>query len=113
MEAEAIAKTYSLRLFRRKLAQSPMRYYLKVRLQAARNLLFYSDVAIQEAALPAPGDEMNEIVDDLATDELAEHFPALHEFAVERTMQPGYDFGDEFEYGLDLILDALEARTTR
>jgi hypothetical protein len=23
-------------------------------------------------------------------------------------MQPGYDFGDEFEYGLDLILDALE-----
>ena len=74
---------------------------------------FVYGFAIQEAALPAPGDEMNEIVDDLATDELAEHFPALHEFAVERTMQPGYDFGDEFEYGLDLILDALEARTTR
>ena len=74
---------------------------------------FVYGFAIQEAALPAPGDEMNEIVDDLATDELAEHFPALHEFAVERAMQPGYDFGDEFEYGLDLILDALEARMTR
>jgi hypothetical protein len=23
-------------------------------------------------------------------------------------MKPGYDFGDEFEYGLDLILDGLE-----
>lgn len=39
------------RLFRRKLNDSPMRYYLKIRLQAARNLLFYSDVAIQEVAL--------------------------------------------------------------
>jgi hypothetical protein len=23
-------------------------------------------------------------------------------------MRPGYDYGDEFEYGLDLILDGLE-----
>ena len=23
-------------------------------------------------------------------------------------MQPGYDYGDEFEYGLDLILEGLE-----
>ena len=33
-------------------------------------------------------------------------------------MKPGYDFGDEFEYGLDLVLDGLERvrrapRTTR
>jgi hypothetical protein len=40
-------------------------------------------------------------------------FPALHEFAVEQALTPGYDFGDEFEYGLDLILDALEARSHR
>jgi AraC family carnitine catabolism transcriptional activator len=39
------------RLFRRKLNDSPMRYYLKIRLQAARNLLFYSDVPIQNIAL--------------------------------------------------------------
>ena len=25
-------------------------------------------------------------------------------------MQPGYDFADEFEYGLDLILDGLDER---
>jgi hypothetical protein len=23
-------------------------------------------------------------------------------------MQPGYDFADEFEYGLDVLLDGLE-----
>jgi hypothetical protein len=23
-------------------------------------------------------------------------------------MKPGYDYGEEFEYGLDLILDGLE-----
>jgi AraC family carnitine catabolism transcriptional activator len=39
------------RLFRRKLGDSPMGYYLKIRLQAARNLLFYSDVPIQDVAL--------------------------------------------------------------
>jgi AcrR family transcriptional regulator len=27
---------------------------------------------------------------------------------IEHTMRPGYDFGSEFGYGLDLILDALE-----
>ncbi len=27
---------------------------------------------------------------------------------IEHAMQPGYDFGNEFGYGLDLILDALE-----
>ena len=35
-------------------------------------------------------------------------YPNLMEFLTEHVMQPGYDFGDEFEYGLDLILDALE-----
>ena len=35
-------------------------------------------------------------------------YPNLMEFLTEHVMQPGYDFGDEFEYGLDLILDSLE-----
>jgi AcrR family transcriptional regulator len=72
---------------------------------------FVYGFAIQEAALPSPGDDMTEVAAELVTDELAEHFPALHEFAVEQALQPGYDFGDEFQYGLDLILDALEARS--
>jgi hypothetical protein len=27
--------------------------------------------------------------------------------ATEYVLQPGYDFGDEFEFGLNVILDAL------
>jgi hypothetical protein len=32
------------------------------------------------------------------------------DMAVSYYMQPGYDFADEFEFGLDLILDGLERR---
>jgi AcrR family transcriptional regulator len=35
-------------------------------------------------------------------------YPNLVEFIAEHAMKPGYDFGDEFEYGLDVILDGLE-----
>lgn len=38
------------RILRDRVGESPMRYYRKVRLQAARNALFYSDVPIQEIA---------------------------------------------------------------
>ena len=39
------------RVLRDRVGESPMRYYLKVRLQAARNLLFYSDIPIQDVAI--------------------------------------------------------------
>jgi hypothetical protein len=35
-------------------------------------------------------------------------YPNLVEFITEHAMKPGYDYGDEFEYGLDLILDGLD-----
>jgi AcrR family transcriptional regulator len=35
-------------------------------------------------------------------------YPNLAAFITEHAMQPGYDYGDEFEYGLDLILDGIE-----
>jgi AraC family carnitine catabolism transcriptional activator len=38
------------RVLRDRVGESPMRYYLKVRLQAARNALFYSDIPIQDVA---------------------------------------------------------------
>jgi hypothetical protein len=37
-------------------------------------------------------------------------YPNLVEFITEHAMKPGYDYGHEFEYGLDLILDGLERR---
>ena len=38
----------------------------------------------------------------------AGEYPHLVELATEHVLQPGYDFGDEFEFGLDLILDGLQ-----
>jgi len=38
----------------------------------------------------------------------ANEYPSLVAFIAGHVMTPGYDFGDEFEYGLDLILDGLE-----
>ncbi len=35
-------------------------------------------------------------------------YPNLMAFITEHAMQPGYDYADEFEIGLDLILDGLE-----
>ena len=35
-------------------------------------------------------------------------YPHLAEMAVDRAMKPGYNYGEEFEYGLDLILDGIQ-----
>ena len=45
--------------------------------------------------------------------ELAEHFPYLAEVVAAHVATVGYDFGDGFVYGLDLILDALDQRRAR
>jgi hypothetical protein len=37
----------------------------------------------------------------------AGEYPHLVEFAEQHAMRPGYDFADEFGFGLDLILDGL------
>ena len=39
----------------------------------------------------------------------AGEYPHLVEMATSYYLQPGYDFGDEFRFGLDLILDGLES----
>lgn len=71
---------------------------------------FVYGFAIQEAALPTPGDDMAEVADGMVNEQFAEHFPALHAFTIDHALQPGYDFGAEFDFGLDLILDGLEDR---
>jgi AcrR family transcriptional regulator len=36
-------------------------------------------------------------------------YPHLAELAMEHVMKPGYTYGAEFDYGLDLVLDGLES----
>lgn len=64
--------------------------------------------ALQEASLPATaGAEMSELAGSIAAQMPADTVPCLAEFTVDRVLQPGYDFGDECEFGLDLLLDGL------
>jgi AcrR family transcriptional regulator len=65
--------------------------------------------ALQERGLPFDGAEQ---VAEMAQTFL-EHFPAaefphLAELTTRHVLQPGYDYGDEYAFGLDLILDGLE-----
>ncbi len=66
--------------------------------------------ALQEATLPL-GDteeETAEVAQMMMARVPADEYPHLTEFTVEHILQPGYDYGDEFGFGLDLILDGLE-----
>jgi len=70
---------------------------------------FLYGFALQEATLPATGgDEMTELATSMAEQMPADIFPHLTEFTLGRVLQPGYDFGNEFEFGLGLILDGLK-----
>ncbi|WP_410645586.1 TetR/AcrR family transcriptional regulator C-terminal domain-containing protein [Amycolatopsis sp. lyj-346] len=64
--------------------------------------------AIQEAALPFDSpDTATEVADRMVPQISAAEYPHLVEMATEHIRRPGYDFGDEFEFGLTVILDAL------
>jgi AcrR family transcriptional regulator len=66
--------------------------------------------ALQEVNLPATGgEEMADLAEGILEPLPAGEFPHLMELTVEHVLQPGYDFGAEFEFGLELILDGLEA----
>jgi AcrR family transcriptional regulator len=66
--------------------------------------------ALQEAALPfRSGEESAEVAQQMMEHFPADAYPHLTELAVEHVLKPGYDYGNEFEIGLDFILDALES----
>ena len=53
-------------------------------------------------------EEVGEVAETMLQPFPAGEYPHLLEILTDHVMQPGYDYGDEFEYGLDLILDGLE-----
>jgi AcrR family transcriptional regulator len=71
---------------------------------------YTSGFVLQEANLPVKTPEDLEDVAGGILEQLPEgELPYLSEMIVEHALQPGYDHRSEFGYGLDLILDALEA----
>jgi AcrR family transcriptional regulator len=65
--------------------------------------------ALQQASLPfKTSDEAVEVADSIRRQFPADAYPHLVELTVQHVLQPGYDYADEFEFGLDLILEGLE-----
>ena len=70
--------------------------------------------ALQEASLPFDtGAETSELAQAILAQFPADTYPHLAEFTFEHVLQPGYDYGSEYEFGLDLILDGLESALRR
>jgi AcrR family transcriptional regulator len=65
--------------------------------------------ALQEASLPFDtAEETAEVAQTILAQFPRDEYPHLVELTIGHVLQPGYDYGDEFEFGLDLILDGLE-----
>jgi AcrR family transcriptional regulator len=65
--------------------------------------------AMQQASLPFnEAEEVAGIAESFLRQFPAEAYPHLAAFTVEHVMQPGYDFAQEFAFGLELILDGLD-----
>lgn len=65
--------------------------------------------AMQEKALPFDTEERStELIQQILAAMPADEWPHLVEFSREHVLKPGYDYGLEFEWGLDLVLDGLE-----
>ena len=62
-----------------------------------------------EAALPFQSEqETHDVAKGIFEQLPAGAYPHLVELTVEHVLKPGYSYGNEFEFGLELILDGLE-----
>jgi AcrR family transcriptional regulator len=69
---------------------------------------FVYGFAVQEASLPFEGpDGAAQVAEPIMALMATGEYPHLVEFAREHALLPGYDFGAEFEVGLELVLDGL------
>jgi hypothetical protein len=68
--------------------------------------------ALQEASLPlsaSAGPEAAPAESPARQQMIPEAFPHLADMVATHILTPGYAYGDEFDFGLRLILDGLEA----
>ncbi len=68
--------------------------------------------ALQEAGLPATGGaDMTQLAEAMTQQFPPGEYPYLVELTTEYVLTAGYDFSNEFEFGLSLILDGLTIPT--
>jgi AcrR family transcriptional regulator len=66
--------------------------------------------ALQQASLPfKTSAEVTEMADRLLQQFPVDAYPHLAELTIQHVLQPGYDYADEFKFGLDLILESLDS----
>lgn len=64
--------------------------------------------ALQERSLPFDTpEETATLAQAMLAQFPVDAYPHLAEFTFEHVLRVGYDYGDEYEYGLDLVLDGL------
>jgi AcrR family transcriptional regulator len=65
--------------------------------------------ALQERGLPFDTPEQTAALAQVIMAQFpADEYPHLAEFTFGHVLKPGYDYGHEYEFGLDLILDGLQ-----
>ena len=65
--------------------------------------------SLQQVNLPShTSAESAELAENILRELPAREYPFLAEMIVEHALKPDYDYGEEFEFGLDLILVVLE-----
>lgn len=64
--------------------------------------------ALQEAGLPFDASTAHDVAGEILAEFPPDGFPYLAEMATEHVLRPGYDYGKEFEFGLELILDGID-----
>jgi AcrR family transcriptional regulator len=65
--------------------------------------------ALEQASLPFKTvEETVEVAESIFQQFPADAYPHLAELTIQHVLRPGYNHADEFEFGLDLILDGLE-----
>lgn len=65
---------------------------------------------IQEVNLPfESGDDLTELTEGIMSQFPVDQFPYMAEMLADHVLRPGYDHGNEFDFGLDLILEGLQA----
>ncbi len=65
--------------------------------------------ALQESSLPFDtAEETAQVAQTILAQFPADEYPHLTELTIDYVLQPGYDYANEYEFGLDLILDGLE-----
>jgi AcrR family transcriptional regulator len=70
---------------------------------------FIYGFAFEEATLPGDTEEgLVDVAEEMTANLSFDAYPHLGELTSEHVLQPGYNFGDSFEFGLDLLIEGID-----